>query len=86
MVKKKNSFSAQNDELLFRKFTSSNFDNEKRKREREKRNNHVFTFSQLLKKKNALFFTLYYTLMRTKMKEKNEFSRHIISIINTLII
>jgi len=57
-----------------------------RKREREKRNNHVFTFSQLLKKKNALFFTLYYTLMRTKMKEKNEFSRHIISIINTLII
>ena len=84
MVKKKNSFSAQNDELLFRK-TSSNFDNEK-EREREKRNNHVFTFSQLLKKKNALFFTLYYTLMRTKMKEKNEFSRHIISIINTLII
>ena len=58
----------------------------KREREREKRNNHVFTFSQLLKKKNALFFTLYYTLMRTKMKEKNEFSRHIISIINTLII
>jgi len=85
MVKKKNSFSAQNDELLFRKFTSSNFDNE-REREREKRKNHVFTFSQLLKKKNALFFTLYYTLMRTKMKEKNEFSRHIISIINTLII
>ena len=58
----------------------------RREREREKRNNHVFTFSQLLKKKNALFFTLYYTLMRTKMKEKNEFSRHIISIINTLII
>ena len=71
MVKKKNSFSAQNDELLFRKFTSSNFYNEReREREREKRNNHVFTFSQLLKKKNALFFTLYYTLMRTKMKEK----------------
>jgi len=36
MVKKKNSFSAQNDELLFRKFTSSNFDNEK-EREREKK-------------------------------------------------
>jgi len=38
MVKKKNSFSAQNDELLFRKFTSSNFYNEREKeREREKK-------------------------------------------------
>ena len=35
MVKKKNSFSAQNDELLFRKFTSSNFDNEKERERKE---------------------------------------------------
>ena len=45
MVKKKNSFSAQNDELLFRKFTSSNFDNEK-EREREKK--EITMFSHLV--------------------------------------
>jgi hypothetical protein len=37
MVKKKNSFSAQNDELLFRKFTSNFYNEREKEREREKK-------------------------------------------------
>ena len=60
MVKKKNSFSAQNDELLFRKFTSSNFDNEREKeREREKKE-PCFHIQSIIEEKEC--FVLYLIL------------------------